>query len=107
MDEVEKGYRFREPASQTKKFMEEQIKFNQNMQLSVNDMKHDIKSICDKLEQNAEEHKEIMDKIDNFVAASDQRYARKEVEFWINWALKIIVGAVLLALLGLIITKTG
>jgi len=110
-DELENGYRFREPAAKTIKFMEEQIKSNQHMELAMNDMKNDIKTICNQMAENntenKEEHKAIMEKIDSFVLTSDQRYAKKEVEIWINWALKIIVGAVLLALLGLIIVKTA
>jgi hypothetical protein len=110
MDELENGYRFREPAPKTIKFMEEQIKSNQHMELAMNDMKNDIKTICNQMaennSENKEDHKVIMEKIDNFVSTSDQKYAKKEVEIWINWALKIIVGAVLLALLGLIVVKT-
>jgi predicted metalloenzyme YecM len=67
MDELEKGYRFREPAAQTKKFMEEQIKFNQQMQLDMRDMKNDIKNICLQMqennEQNRSEHRQIMSRL--------------------------------------------
>ena len=80
------------------------------MELAMNDMKNDIKTICNQMaennSENKEDHRVIMEKIDNFVSTSDQKYAKKEVEIWINWALKIIVGAVLLALLGLIVVKT-
>jgi glucosamine 6-phosphate synthetase-like amidotransferase/phosphosugar isomerase protein len=67
MDELEQGYRFREPAYKTTKFMEEQIKFNQQMQLDMRDMKNDIKNICEQMhennEQNRSEHRAIMSRL--------------------------------------------
>jgi glucosamine 6-phosphate synthetase-like amidotransferase/phosphosugar isomerase protein len=67
MDELEQGYRFREPAEATRQFMTEQIKFNQQMKLDMHDMKNDIKNICNQMaennEQNREEHRAIMSRL--------------------------------------------
>jgi hypothetical protein len=67
MDNTENGYRYRDPAPQTLKFMEEQRDFNKKVDLSMNDMKHDIKDIAEAVkvsnEQNTVQHKEIMDRI--------------------------------------------
>jgi hypothetical protein len=67
MDKLENGYRYRDPAPQTLKFMDEQRDFNKKVDLAMNDMKHDIKDIADLVritnEQNTCQHKEIMDRI--------------------------------------------
>jgi hypothetical protein len=100
MDEVQNGYRYRDPAPQTLKFMEEQIKFNQHFELGMNDMKNSIKSLDEKLDQNAKEHKQIMDKIDLFLTGCDQKYASKSFE---TIAIRVS-GAVGLIILGAIAT---
>jgi len=99
MDEVINGYRFRDPAPQTIKFMEEQTKFNQHFELGMNDMKNSIKSIVEKLEQNTEEHKQIMDKMDKFLGGCDNKYASKNVEKILLWAGAIIGAGILGAIL--------
>jgi len=114
MKEFNKVNQGRVPAKQTLEFINRvEVKFD-NIENNMNEvitniqlMKKDIKIICEKLDENKEEHRVIMEKIDSFVSTSDQKYAKKEVEIWINWALKIIVGSVLLALLGLIVIKTA
>lgn len=67
MEDVIKGYQFRTPAKQTLEFMEEQRDFNKKVELTMNDMKHDIKDVADLVrisnEQNNCQHKEIMDRI--------------------------------------------
>ena len=67
MEQIKNGYRYREPAKATLKFMEEQMKFNQHMELSMNDIRNDIKSVCKSIEfsneQNKSEHKAIMSRL--------------------------------------------
>jgi hypothetical protein len=67
MEKIENGYRYRDPAPQTIKFMDEQVKFNQQMQLDMRDMKNDIKTICNQMAennaQNRSEHREIMGRL--------------------------------------------
>ena len=67
MDNLENGYRYRDPAPQTLKFIEEQLKFNQLMTISMNDVKNDIKNVCLSIntsnEQNKIEHKAIINRL--------------------------------------------
>jgi hypothetical protein len=67
MDNLESGFRYRDPAPQTLKFMEEQLKFNQTMTISMNDVRNDIKNVCksiqDSNEINKVEHKAIMTRL--------------------------------------------
>lgn len=55
------------PAKATVEFMKEQRDFNKKVELTMNDMKHDIKdlssAIRESTEQNRCEHKEIMGRI--------------------------------------------
>ena len=67
IESLENGYRYRDPAPQTLKFMEEQLKFNQTMTISMNDVRNDIKNVCNSInisnEQNKLEHKAIMNRL--------------------------------------------
>ena len=67
MDNLENGCRYRDPSPQTIKFMEEQIKFNQTMTISMNDVRNDIKNVCISInsnnEQNKLEHRAIMNRL--------------------------------------------
>jgi hypothetical protein len=58
---------YRESATQTINFMEKQLEFNQNVKITMNDMKNDIKNICVSIEennkQNIEQHKEILKQV--------------------------------------------
>lgn len=66
-EDLEKGYRFREPAPLTTEFMKEQRDFNKQIELSMKDMNNDVKNICKTIEfsnnQNAEEHKAMMSRL--------------------------------------------
>jgi hypothetical protein len=66
-EKVIKIYRRLEPSTSTRKFMEEQAKFNQHMEIAMNDVRNDIKSVCQTIElsncQNKEEHKAIMNRL--------------------------------------------
>lgn len=113
MDKIENGYRFREPAPRTiELFKETDKKFN-NMETTMSElntnfllMKKDITSISEKLDQNTQEHKDIMSKIDRFIETADQRYAEKRVEDLIGkilWAFGfLVVGAISAAVFKLI-----
>ena len=75
--------------------------------LTVEIMKKDIQSICEKLNDNTAEHKEIMSKIDAFIKSSDTRYASKVFQSTverIGWALALIIlGALIGAVLKLVL----
>ena len=103
MDKLENGYRYRDPAPQTIEFMEEQRKVNQHIEISMNDMKNSIHSICEKLEQNTEEHKQIMDKIDQFLSGCDSKYASKNVERILYWMGALIGAGIIGAILKTIL----
>ena len=57
----------RESAQEINNFMEKQLEFNQNVKITMNDMKNDIKNICVSMEennkQNMEQHKEILKQV--------------------------------------------
>ena len=67
MDTVETGYRYREPAKQTLQFMEEQRDFNELINLTMNDLKHDIqdmnKSLTISNQNNEVQHCEIIKRL--------------------------------------------
>jgi hypothetical protein len=79
-----------------------------NMTLNLQSMKDKIDILGEKMDKNDSQHKEILGKIDDFIAAADSRYASREVEMVlkrINW---IIISSVIIAILGLvIITSNG
>jgi|WetSurMetagenome_2_1015567.scaffolds.fasta_scaffold08824_9 hypothetical protein len=77
----------RVPAKQTIEFMmRTEKKFDtiestmNNLSTEIKLMKKDVQVVCEKLEQNTAEHKEIISKIDKFIESADKRYAKSEVE---------------------------
>ena len=97
MEETEKGIRFRSPAPETiERLLNHDKKFDniENMTSELNTnfklMKKDIQTICEKLDENKEEHKAIMYKIDAFLNGCDSKYATKGFEVTVT---KILWGA--------------
>jgi hypothetical protein len=114
MDEFNKINQGRVPSPATARFIERaELKFD-NMEISMNEintkfqlMQKDIKSICEKLDENKEEHKQIMDKIDVFLTGCDNKYATKTFQSTIEkigWAiLFLIIGALVAAFFKLVL----
>ena len=113
MEELHQVKQGRVPAPQTLEFFKDTNKKFDNMETSFNElstnmqlMKKDIQSICEKLDENKEEHKAIMNKIDKFIEAADTRYAEKKIENLIAkiiWAFGfLVVGAIATAVFKLI-----
>jgi hypothetical protein len=49
----------------------------QALEISMAELKTDLRYIKDSVKQNAEEHKEIIDKIDGFIQSAENRFAAK------------------------------
>ena len=71
-----------------------------NLNICMNTMKTDIGYIKEALVENKEQHKEIMEKMEEWIAASKREFAPK----WVADAMKFIMGGVSLAILGAIMT---
>jgi hypothetical protein len=72
--------------------METQIK---NLEINMAELKTDLKYIKDGLLENKEEHREILKTINDFITASEARFASKWVERFLIWAAGIIGVAIL------------
>ena len=110
MDEFKHVSQGRVPAPQTLEFFKDTNKKFDTMETSMNEiitsitiMKKDIQTICEKLDENKEEHKMIMNKIDLFLVGCDTKYASKNMEkvlYWIGALIGAgIVGAILKTIL--------
>lgn len=113
MNEFEEVNRGRVPAEETRKFIQrtegkfDNVETTMNqLNISVKLMQKDIESICDKLDQNTIEHKDIMVKIDRFIETADNRYAEKKMENIVSkilWSFGfLVVGAIAAAVFKLI-----
>lgn len=113
-EEVKTIYQRLKPAQETLEFMkhaEGRFDSIENMTQKVTTqielMKKDIQSICEKLDENKEEHRAIMEKIDAFLEGCDGRYATKSFQNnieKIGWALVfLIVGALVAAFFKLVL----
>jgi len=114
MEEFQKVNQGRVPATQTLEFFRDTNKKFDNMETSMNEiitsmqlMKKDIQSICEKLDENKEEHKLIIGKIDVFLSGCDSKFATKSFQNnaeKIGWAiLFLIVGALVAAFFKLVL----
>jgi hypothetical protein len=77
--------------------METEIK---NLQINMAELKTDISYIKKSLVENSEEHKEILKTINDFIIASEARFASKWVERFLIW----VAGIIGVAILGGVIT---
>ena len=67
-----------------------------NLKICMNTMKNDIGYIKDALEDNKEQHKEILEKIEGWIKSSKKEFAPK----WVADAMKYIIGAFAIALIA-------
>lgn len=84
------------PAPQTLEFMEK-------VNIQMTKFEGQIESVCSKLDQNACEHKEIMEKMDKFIDGCEKKFATKLTEKIVY----IIVGIFALAALYFIFNEVG
>lgn len=68
-------------------------------------MKTDLEYIKEALSENSKAHEVIIKKIDLWIEGCEDRFSAKWVETTLIWIGRIVIGAVILALLGLIINK--
>jgi hypothetical protein len=107
MEEYQQIPQGRVPAPQTLEFFKDTNKKFDNMETSMNElttnvqlMKKDISAICEKLDVNTIEHKEIMGKIDRFIESADTRYASKNFQSnveRVGWAVLLLITGALVA----------
>jgi len=76
-----------------------------NLKISMEKMKTDLEYIKKALQENGKEHEVIIKKIDLWIESCEKRFSAKWVETTLVWIGRIVIGAVILALLGLIINK--
>jgi len=76
--------------------MEKQI---EKLETSMTEQKKDIQYIKQDLDK-------IYNKLVNFIEHADKKFAKKWVEEALTWGLKIIIGAIIMALLGLVLANT-
>ena len=67
-----------------------------NLQKNMIQMQTDISYIKKALDENKEEHKEILQKIEGWIQSSKKEFAPK----WVGDAMKFIVGAIALAIIA-------
>lgn len=74
-----------------------------NLNICMNGMKKDIEYIKVSLDNNKEDHKAMMDKIEGWITASEKRFAGRWTEKVLIWAGVGIGGALIVAFMELII----
>lgn len=109
-EEIRTIYQRLKPAEETLRRLAEGDKRFNHLDKSMTDlnlkfelMQKDIQNICEKLDQNAEEHKQIMNKIDEFLVGCDTKYASKTVERILLWTGAIIGAGIIGAILKTIL----
>jgi len=76
-----------------------------NLKISMEKMKTDLEYIKAALSENGKAHEVIIKKMDLWIEGCENRFSAKWVETTLVWIGRIVIGAVILALLGLIINK--
>ncbi len=84
------------PAPATQEFMEK-------VNIQMTKFEGQMEMVCQKLNQNTEEHKEIMAKMDKFIEGCEKKFATKLIEKIVY----IIVGIFALAALYFIFNEVG
>ena len=74
-----------------------------NLQKNMIKMQTDISYIKEALDENKAQHKEIMDKMEDWIKASEKRFAGRWTEKIIIWTGIGIGGALIVAFMNLII----
>jgi len=67
-----------------------------NLKIIMNTMKNDIGYIKEALDENKEQHKDIMEKMEEWIAASKRDFAPK----WVADAMKFLMGAIALGVIA-------
>ena len=76
--------------------MEKQI---EKLEIAMMEQKKDIQYIKRDLDK-------IYNKLTAFIEHADKKFAKKWVEEALSWGLKIIIGAIIIAILGLVLVNT-
>ena len=111
MDEILKGYRFREPAPATLKFMDEMRKDTENLKINLTEMKEDIKIICQKLDdhtdKNNSDFRELKTALKEVIEKSPNNYASKMTETWFFRLMWIITLGAVAAIINFILNHVS
>ena len=67
-----------------------------NLKIIMNTMKNDIGYIKEALDENKEQHKDIKEKMEEWIAASKRDFAPK----WVADAMKFLMGAIALGVIA-------
>jgi len=67
-----------------------------NLKIIMNTMKNDIGYIKEALDENKEQHKDIMEKMEEWIVASKRDFAPK----WVADAMKFLMGAIALGVIA-------
>ena len=81
--------------------MEEQN--NKNNKIEIATMGKDIEYIKKSLENNEEHHKDLKDLINSFIESSETKFSAKWVEKAVIYIGSLVTGAIVIALIGLIL----
>lgn len=82
------------------------LTFIQDAKVDMAILKTKIDNVCDQLKTNSDEHRLMMEKIDDFMVAIDQRKADKEeLFFWRNLLVSGILVSILLGIVGLLLSN--
>ena len=76
-----------------------------NLKITMAELQKDISYIKKSIEKNDEDHAIIIKKIDQWIDGCESKFAAKWVEQTLVWIGRIVFGAVILAILGLIINQ--
>lgn len=69
------------------------------------ELQRDISYIKESIKKNDLDHEIIIKKIDQWIDGCENRFAAKWVEQTLVWIGRIVFGAIILAILGLVINK--
>lgn len=72
------------------------------LQIDMAQIQENIAYIKDSVKQNALDHKEIIQKVDNLVSAMDTKYAPRVAWTIMIWAGSIVGGSIILGIIALL-----
>lgn len=76
-----------------------------NLKITMAELQKDISYIKESIKKNDIDHEIIINKIDHWIDGCENKFAAKWVETTITWIGRIVFGAIILAILGLIINQ--
>jgi hypothetical protein len=115
--EKEIGYRFQEPSDKTCKFMDNQTKFNTNIEVTMKGLTKDLGYIKETLDthiQDQKDHDKIVEKqleeakklMVDFIDSANEKYADAEqFRFWRNLLIAGILISIAVGIIGIIVDK--